>query len=114
MRLELVIGHDEIETAVSVVVGELGAHTGARLAVAAHRDTRRQRHFAEAPLPLVVKQKVRHRIVGDEHIRQPVIVVIADGDAKTVADNFAMPASALTSVNTPFPSLRYSTLGRPV
>ena len=33
-----------------------------------------------------MKQKVRHRVIGHEHIRQPVIVVIADGDTQAVAD----------------------------
>ena len=46
VRLELVVGHDEIEAAVAVVVAEVGAHARARRAVAA---TRRR---PSAPFPL--------------------------------------------------------------
>src|SRR6187401_1174927 len=80
------IRHDEVEAAVTVIVGELGPHAGARLAVAPNGDTGCKGHFTEASLPVVVKQKVRYRVIGHEHIRQPVIVVIADGDTQAVAD----------------------------
>ena len=86
VRLELVVGHDEIEPSVAVVVGELGAHAGARLAVARHRDARREADLGEAAAALVVEEEVRHRVVGHEHVGQPVVVVVADGHAEAVAD----------------------------
>ena len=47
--------------------------------------------LGETALAVVVEEKVRHRIVGDEHIRPAVIVVVADRHAETIADVLGDP-----------------------
>ena len=91
-RFELVIGHDQIEPAVPVVVGELRAHARSRLAVPGHGDARKETDLAEAATTLVVKKKIGHRVVGHEHIGPPVVVVVPHGNAETVADVLRQPS----------------------
>ena len=43
VRLELVVGHEQIQPAVAIEVAEVGAHAGARHAVARHRHAGGQR-----------------------------------------------------------------------
>ena len=59
-RFELMVGHDQIEPPVPVVVGELSAHSGSRLAVPCHGNPRQETDFAEAATTLVVKKKIGH------------------------------------------------------
>ena len=91
VRLELVIRDDQVEPAVPVVVAELRPHAGSRLAVPRHGHTRKQADFAEAPSSLVVEQEIRHAVVGHEHIRPAIVVVVADGNTKTIADVLREP-----------------------
>ena len=85
MRFELVIRHDEIQVAVTVVVAEVGAHACPRHPVAGHRDARRQGHFREAAAALVVIQEVRRRVVGHEQVHPSVVVIVAEDSPEPVA-----------------------------
>ena len=85
VHLELVIRHEEIQAAVAVVVAEVGAHPGTGLPVDRHGHARGERDLLEDAAAFVVVQKIRRHVVGHENIRPPVIVVIADDDAESVA-----------------------------
>ena len=85
MRLELMIRHDQIQVAVTVVVAEVGAHACPRHPVAGHRDARARATLREAAAALVVIQEVRHRVVGHEQIQPSVVVIVAEDNPEPVA-----------------------------
>ena len=92
VHLEIEIGDDEVELPVAVVVAGIGAHAGARPSVGRHRHAGAQRDLRRSATPSgAVEQEVRHAVVGDEHLRPPVIVEVGDDDAEAVA---AMRADA--------------------
>ena len=84
VHLEIEVGDDQIQPPVAVVVAGIDAHAGARLAVGADGDAGGQPRFREPQVAGVVEQKVRHRVVGDEHVRPSVVVVVGDDDAEAV------------------------------
>ena len=87
------VGDDEIEPAVAVVIRELGSHARSRFAIPSHGHSGEETHFAEAPATLVVEQKIGHTVVGDKHVGTAVIVVIAHGHSQAVAD--VLPEASL-------------------
>ena len=100
------VGHDEIEPAVAVVVAEGGAHPGAGVAVGGDCDAGDQRDFDEPLAALVVKQEVRDRVVGDEQVRPQVVVVVRDRDPEAIAAMPGDPGRCQMSTNAPLPSFR--------
>ncbi len=77
--LQLVVGDEEIEVAVVVVIPGVDAHARLRLAVGAQRRSREQADLVEAA-SLVAVQKIGGHVVGDVDVGVTVAVEIpADG-----------------------------------
>src|SRR6185369_17377844 len=68
--------------AIAVEVSSVDAHTRARPTRFAVCDTRCKPDLLKLPTTFVEKEKVRHRVVRDEEIHQPVVVYIGGDSAK--------------------------------
>src|SRR5207247_8551513 len=68
----------------AVVVASVGAHSRLGARVAVHRHARGQSRAFEAAVPEVVIQEIRVRVVRDEHVDEPVVVVIGGDDSEAV------------------------------
>ena len=84
VHFEIEVGNHQIQQPVAVVVAGIDAHARARLAVSANGDAGHQPRFREPQAARVAEQKVRHRVVRDEHVGPPVVVVVADHDPEAV------------------------------
>ena len=75
----------EIYSAVAIVIGGVDAHPGlgASLAVEGHAGV--QANALKAPVPKVVIQEVRVRIIRDEQVHPSVIIVIGRHHAEAVS-----------------------------
>jgi len=91
-----VIGDEEIELAVAVVVNESAAGIPA---LAASGDAGFFRYFGEGAVAVVVVEAVFAK-VADEEIVEAVVVVVADAAALPPAGG-ATPAASVTSVKVP-------------
>ena len=65
-----------------VDVGRVDAHAGARPALLAEREPGLQTELGEGAVAVVAIQLVRLRVVGDEHVRPRVEVVVEQRDAE--------------------------------
>ena len=74
----------QIHPRVAVVVAGVGAHARLGARVAVHRHARGQSRAFEAAVPEVVIQEIRVRVVRDEHVDEPVVVVVGRHDAEAV------------------------------
>ena len=74
----------QIDPQVAIVVAGVGAHARLRAPVAVDRHAGLEADAFEAAVPEVVIQEVRVRVVGDEQVDEPVVVVIGGHDAVAV------------------------------
>ena len=74
----------QIHPRVAVVVAGVGAHPRLGARVAVHRHARGQSRVFEAAVAEVVIQEIRVRVVRDEQVDEPVVVVIGRHDAEAV------------------------------
>src|SRR5215472_5148693 len=77
---------DQIGSAVVIVIPEINSHAGHGAALVIQRNSRQQRDFLEFAVAEVVKQKIRHGIIGDEDIGQTVAIVVGNGDPHALSD----------------------------
>ncbi len=84
VHLEIEVRDHDVEPAVGIVVAGVDTHSGTGFTVCRERDTGCETDLGELPLAVVVKQEVRHRIVGDEDVRPTVVVVVGDDDPQPV------------------------------
>src|SRR5579862_1611646 len=75
---------DQVQPAVSGGIRGICAHAGLELAVRTDRDTSQISHFAKRTITVVVKQEVRHVVIGDEDVLPTVVVVVEGYDAQAV------------------------------
>src|SRR5215470_9666696 len=78
-------GNEKVFPAVIIVVAEIGAHGGERLAILVVGDARFQRDLPEFTAAFIVEQKVRYRIISDEDVQKSVAIVIAKNDSHALA-----------------------------
>src|SRR5258706_8328457 len=71
---------ENIRPAVIVVVGKVDAHAGESFAIIVVGDAQAYRFFRERAIPLVTKQLLGKRIVGDDNIRPSIAIVILKCD----------------------------------
>ena len=76
---------DKIHAAIAGSFGCVGAHARFKLAIAADGDASLVSHFRERAIAIVVEEKIRHVVVGDENVLPAVVVVIKGDYAQAVA-----------------------------
>ena len=96
--LEVQMDRDDVQPTIAIVIGEVGAHSRLRLPILAIPDPREKRHVLELSLPVVLKEKVPHGVVGHVNIRISVVVIIAPDDSQTLAIVGHMDARLLSDV----------------
>src|SRR5437773_1719820 len=75
------LGDDvNIGQTIIIVIAEIGAHVGNGRAVVSHRDSGLQPGLFEGPAAAVVKEKIRHVVVGDEHVHPAIEIVVGHGE----------------------------------
>ena len=74
-------GHKNVWLAVVVVVLKDRAHTGECLAVSGERRAGLESAFGKRPIAVVVEKVLLHAVVGDEDVRETVVVIIGEGHA---------------------------------
>jgi hypothetical protein len=91
VHLGFVIRDHQIQLPVGIIIAECSSHPRPCGAVAGDGDARHERRLGEPSFAVVVEQEVGHSVVGDEDVRPLIVIVIADRDAKPVAQ---MPGDA--------------------
>src|SRR5262249_13763649 len=83
---------DQIGQSVVVVIAKIHAHSRYGTPAVVNRDARCKPTLLKTAAPVVAKEKVGQRVVGDEDVNKPVIVIIGNRHAHSFADVFADPA----------------------
>ena len=78
------VGDVEVEEAVVVIVAQCHAHPRLSLAVFIVSGAGQHADLPERSIPLVLKQKVCHRIVGDIQVQVAVVIEIAPDRAQAI------------------------------
>ena len=86
---------DEVHAGITVEVASVGAHPRLCAGIAIHGDASGEPHALEFPRAQVAIEKVRVRVVGDEQIHEPVVVIVGCHDAEPVR---ARPVGKAVSV----------------
>ena len=75
---------DQIHASAACHVGGVRSHASFKLAISADSNTGQIPDFSKRAIAIVVKQKIRHVIVGDENVLPAIVVIIESHHAKTV------------------------------
>src|SRR5581483_9628404 len=70
---------------VIVVVAEVDAHAGERLAILVVADAGQQAHFAESAVAEITVQKALHGVIGDKDVCETVSIVVCKGNSQALA-----------------------------
>src|SRR5713226_8642701 len=79
------LGNDDVGLAVVIVVLKDSAHAGKRLAIGGERGARFESALRERAVAVVVEEELLHAVVGDEDVREAVVVIVGEGHAKSAA-----------------------------
>src|SRR5690242_6894061 len=78
--------HDaDVRTAVVVVIPEIRAHAGDRLATVRQRHAGHHSDFFKGSVASVMKQEILLIVVGHEDVHKPVVVIVGEGHAHSAA-----------------------------
>ena len=75
---------DQIHGARASCVRRIGAHACFELSVAADGDPGQISNLAKRSIAIVLKQKIRHVIVGDEDVLPTVVIVVECDHAESI------------------------------
>ncbi len=76
---------DQVHAAAAGGVRGVRPHAGLEQTVCADRDAGSVSYFAESAVAVVVKQKIRHMVIGNEDVLPAVIVIIKSDHAQAIA-----------------------------
>src|SRR5258708_18432928 len=79
------LGNDDVGLAVVIVVLKDSAHAGKRLAIGGERGAGFESALRERSIAVVVEEELLHAVVGDENVREAVVVIIGEGHAQSAA-----------------------------
>src|SRR5713226_1149650 len=79
------LGNDDVGLAVVVVILKDSAHAGKWLAVGGERGAGFESALGERSVAVVVEEKLLHAVVGDEDVREAVVVVVGEGHGQGAA-----------------------------
>src|ERR1700728_4730795 len=91
--LALKRGEDDVRQSVIVVIAKIGPHSGDCVAIVLQCNACIKRDFGKRSVPLVMKQKIRHRVVSDEYVRIAVAIIVRNRDTHSFACCLSNPAS---------------------
>src|SRR5438105_7355726 len=94
VHLPIHVGNKQVHPAVLVVIRRIHAHPGAWPPLGAVTNVGLQAYFLELPVTAINKQKIRHRIIGNEQVHPPVVIDVAGHDTPSLAEGLRNPRFA--------------------